>query len=70
MGLGAGLGLHQPEERIAATVAPTFDEVVSRVSKIAPEIAIENRLASPGEETELPVIAARVAVCRKSRSVT
>ena len=40
--------------------APTFEELVSRVLEIAPEIAAENGLAIPGDEIELRVTAKRV----------
>jgi hypothetical protein len=42
------------------TEAPTFEQLVSRVTEIAPEIAAENGLASPGDEIELRVVAERV----------
>jgi hypothetical protein len=38
-----------------ATEAPTFEQLVSRVIAIAPEIAAENGLAVPGDEIELAV---------------
>ena len=39
------------------TEAPTFEQLVSRVLEIAPEIAAKNGLALPGDETEVHVIA-------------
>ncbi len=42
------------------TEAPTFEELVARALEIAPEIAIENGLAAPGDEIELQVVAKRV----------
>jgi hypothetical protein len=39
------------------TEAPTFEQLVSRVLEIAPEIAVENGLAAPGDEIEVHVIA-------------
>ena len=43
-----------------STEAPTFEQVVSRVLEIAPEIAAENGLAAPGDEIEMHVIAKRL----------
>jgi hypothetical protein len=42
------------------TEAPTFEQLISRVLEIAPEIAAENGLAAPGDEIELHVVAERV----------
>jgi Domain of unknown function (DUF1902) len=42
------------------TEAPTFEELVTRVLEIAPEIAAENGLAAPGGQIKLHVIAERV----------
>ena len=44
-----------------ATEAPTFEQLVSRVIAIAPEIAAENRLATPGDEIELAVARGKAA---------
>ena len=40
--------------------APTFDELVARVTDIAPEIAIANGFAHPGDEIEIRIVAERV----------
>ena len=48
------------DELPLTTEAPTFEELVSRVLEIAPEIAAENGLAAPGDEIELHVFAERV----------
>jgi hypothetical protein len=48
------------EELPLTTEAPTFEQLISRVLEIAPEIAAENGLATPGEEIEVRVIAERV----------
>jgi hypothetical protein len=42
------------------TEASTFEQLVSHVLEIAPEIAAENALAAPGDEIEAHVIAERV----------
>jgi uncharacterized protein DUF1902 len=42
------------------TEARTFEQLVSRVFEIAPEIAAENGLAARGEKIEAHVIAGRV----------
>jgi hypothetical protein len=42
------------------TEAPTFEQLVTRVLEIAPEIATENGLAAPGDEIELHIVAERV----------
>jgi hypothetical protein len=44
-----------------ATEAPTFEQRVSRVTAIAPEIAAENGLAAPGDEIELAVARGKAA---------
>jgi hypothetical protein len=41
------------DELPLTTEAPTFEQLVSRVLEIAPEIAAENGLASPGDEIEV-----------------
>jgi hypothetical protein len=46
------------------TEAPIFEQPVSRVLEIAPEIAVENGLADPGEEIEVRVIAECVQYVR------
>jgi hypothetical protein len=48
------------DELPLTTEAPTSDQLVARVLEIAPEIAAENGLASPGNEIELRVVAERV----------
>jgi len=45
------------EELPLTTEAPTFEQLVSRVLEIAPEIAAVNGLAVPGDEIEVHVIA-------------
>jgi uncharacterized protein DUF1902 len=42
------------------TEAPTFDQLVTRVMEIAPEIAELNGIAPRGEEIEIHVIGERV----------
>ena len=56
----AGVWWCSNDELPLTTEAPTFDELVSRVLEIAPEIAAENGLASPGDEIEVHVVAERV----------
>ncbi|HKM70030.1 MAG TPA: DUF1902 domain-containing protein [Stellaceae bacterium] len=56
----AGVWWCSNDELPLTTEAPTFDELVSRVLEIAPEIAAENGLASPGDEIEVRVSAQRV----------
>ena len=53
----AGVWWCSNEELPLTTEAPTFEQLVSRVLKIAPEIAAENGLAAPGDEIEVHVIA-------------
>jgi Domain of unknown function (DUF1902) len=48
------------DELPLTTEAPTFEQLVSRVLEIAPEIAAENGLAAPGDQIEVHVIAERV----------
>jgi hypothetical protein len=48
------------DELPLTTEAPTFEQLVSRVLEIAPEIAVETKLAVPGDEIELHVVAERV----------
>jgi hypothetical protein len=49
----AGVWCCSNDELPLATEAATFDDLVSRVREIVPEIAAENGLAAPGEEIEL-----------------
>jgi hypothetical protein len=56
----AGVWWCSNEELPLTTEAPTFEQLVSRVLEIAPEIAAENGLAAPGDEIEVHVIAERV----------
>ena len=56
----AGVGWCSNDELPLTTEVPTFGQLVSQVLKIAPEIAAENRLAAPGDEIEVHVIAERV----------
>jgi hypothetical protein len=45
------------DELPLTTEAPTFEQLVSRVLEIAPELAAENGLAAPGDEIEVNVTA-------------
>jgi hypothetical protein len=56
----AGVWWCSNDELPLSTEAPTFDQFVSRVLEIAPEIAAENGLAAPGDQIEVHVIAERV----------
>jgi hypothetical protein len=56
----AGVWWCSNDELPLITEAPTFEQLVSRVLEIAPEIAAENGLAVPGDEIELRVVAERV----------
>jgi hypothetical protein len=56
----AGVWWCSNDELPLTTEAPTFEQLVSRVLEIAPEIAAENGLAAPGDEIELHVFAERV----------
>ena len=48
------------DELPRTTEAATFEQLVSRVLEIAPEIAAENGLAAPGDEIELHFVGKRV----------
>ena len=48
------------DELPLTTEASTFEELVTRVLAIAPEIAAENGLAAPGDEIELRIVGERV----------
>ena len=48
------------DELPLTTEAATFEQLVSRVLEIAPEIAAENGLAVPGDEIELHFVGKRV----------
>jgi hypothetical protein len=48
------------DELPLTTEAPTFEQLVSRVLEIAPEMAAENGLATAGDEIEVRVIVAGV----------
>jgi len=48
------------DELPLTTEAATFEQLVSRVLEIAPEIAAENGLAAPGDEIELHFVGERV----------
>ena len=48
------------DELPLTTEAATFEQLVSRVLEIAPEIAAENGLATPGDEIELHFVGKRV----------
>jgi hypothetical protein len=56
----AGVWWCSNDELPLSTEAPTFEQLVSRVLEIAPEIAAENGLAAPGDQIEVHVIAERV----------
>ena len=56
----AGVWWCSNDELPLSTEAPTFEQFVSRVLAIVPEIAAENGLAVAGEEIEVHVIAERV----------
>jgi Domain of unknown function (DUF1902) len=56
----AGVWWCSNDELPLTTEAPTFEQLVSRVLEIAPEIAAESRLAAPGDEIEVQVIAKRI----------
>jgi hypothetical protein len=56
----AGVWWCSNDELALSTEAPTFEQLISRVLEIAPEIAAENGLARPGDEIEVHVIAERV----------
>jgi len=56
----AGVWWCANDELPLTTEAPTFEQLVSRVLEIAPEIAAENGLAAPGDQIEVHVIAERV----------
>jgi Domain of unknown function (DUF1902) len=56
----AGMWWCSNDELPLTTEGPTFEQLVSRVLEIAPEIAAENGLAAPGDEIEVHVIAERV----------
>jgi hypothetical protein len=56
----AGVWWCSNDELPLTTEAPTFEQLVARVLKTAPEIAAENGLAAPGDEIELHVVAERV----------
>jgi hypothetical protein len=56
----AGVWWCSNNELPLTTEAPTFEQLVSRVFEIAPAIAAENGLATPGEEIEVRVIAERI----------
>jgi hypothetical protein len=60
MGGEAGVWWCSNDELPLSTEAPTFEQLVSRVLEIAPEIAAENGLAAPADEIEVHVIAERV----------
>ena len=56
----AGVWWCSNDELPLTTEAPTFEQLVSRVLQIAPEIAAENALAAPGDKIELQIIGERV----------
>ena len=56
----AGMWWCSNDELPVSTEAPTFDELVARVTDIAPEIAIANGFARPGDEIEIRIVAERV----------
>jgi hypothetical protein len=56
----AGVWWCSNDELPLTAEAPTFEQLVSRVLEIAPEIAAENGLAAAGDEIEVRVTAERV----------
>jgi hypothetical protein len=56
------------DELPLSTEAPTFEQLVSRVLEIAPEIVAENGLAAPGDQIEVHVIAERVRRTASSKT--
>ena len=56
----AGVWWCSNDELPLTTEAPTFEQLVSRVLEIAPEITAENGFVAPGEEIEVHVIAERL----------
>jgi hypothetical protein len=56
----AGVWWCSNDELPLTTEAPNFERLLSRVLEIAPEIAVENGLAVPGDEIELHVVAEHV----------
>src|SRR6516164_8944896 len=56
----AGVWWCSSDELLLTTEAATFEQLVSRVLEIAPEIAAENGLAAPGDEIELHFVGERV----------
>ena len=55
----AGVWWGLNDELPLTTEAPTLEDLLARVLKIAPEIAVENRLAPDGDEVIFYVIAER-----------
>jgi hypothetical protein len=53
----AGVWWCSNNELPLTTEAPTFEQLVSRVFEITPEIAAENGLAALGDDIEVHVIA-------------
>jgi hypothetical protein len=56
----AGVWWCSNDELPVTTEAPSFDELVTRIMEIAPEMAEANGLAPTGEEIEIRVTAERV----------
>jgi hypothetical protein len=54
------------DELPLTTEAATFEQLVSRVIEIVPEIASENGLSAPGDEIDVHVIT-EGAICAGSR---
>jgi len=52
----AGVWWCSNDELPLTTEAPSFEQLVSRVLEIAPEIVVENGLAAPGDEVEVHLI--------------
>jgi hypothetical protein len=53
----AGVWWCSNDELPLSTEAPTFEQLLSRVLEIAPEIAAGNGLAVPGDENEVHISA-------------
>jgi hypothetical protein len=59
----AGVWWCSNDELPLTTEAPTFEQLIFLVLKIAPEVAGENGLAWPGDEMEVHFTAGTRAIC-------
>jgi hypothetical protein len=57
----AGVWLASNEQLPLRTEAPSFDQLMTRVMEIAPEIAEMNGLAAPGDQVRIHFTADRIA---------